>query len=202
MRWVCLALVLAALAGCATAEEPTKKEGSQRFEVALIGDFPYAAGQEAQAQTMFDELNGEDLAFILHDGDIKSGSTPCADEVFYTELNRLESSINPLVYTPGDNEWTDCHRTGYDPNERLQLLREVFFTGEESLGERTIALTRQGEDYPENARWSYGGVTFATLHLVGSNNGLNPDNDPDEYAARNEANLAWLRDFRRGRLGR
>jgi hypothetical protein len=37
---------------------------------------------------------------------------------------------DPLVYTPGDNEWTDCHRAnngGYTPTERLDTLREVFF---------------------------------------------------------------------------
>lgn len=191
---ILVALVTLGAAGCAGGPESPGEEGSKEFEVGLIGDFPYDAGQEAQAQSMLDELNGEDLAFIVHDGDIQSGRTPCTDEVLQKELERFESSENPLVYTPGDNEWTDCHRTGYDPDERLQRVRETFFSGDESFGKRTIALTRQSEDYPENARWDYGGVTFATLHIVGSNNGLNSDNDPDEYAARNDANLAWLRE--------
>ena len=37
---------------------------------------------------------------------------------------------DPLVYTPGDNEWTDCHRTsngGYTPTERLDVIRTTFF---------------------------------------------------------------------------
>ena len=37
---------------------------------------------------------------------------------------------DPLVYTPGDNEWTDCHRTNngsYLPTERLAKLRELFY---------------------------------------------------------------------------
>ena len=37
---------------------------------------------------------------------------------------------DPLVYTPGDNEWTDCHRANngkYDPLERLAALRAMFF---------------------------------------------------------------------------
>jgi len=36
----------------------------------------------------------------------------------------------PVVYTPGENEWTDCHRANngaYDPLERLSALRQVFF---------------------------------------------------------------------------
>lgn len=36
----------------------------------------------------------------------------------------------PLVYTPGDNEWTDCHRVNngaYDPLDRLAAVRKTFF---------------------------------------------------------------------------
>lgn len=176
MSRICViaALVLLALGavGCSGGQESSGAEGSE-FDIGLIGDFLYNAEQETQAENMLDELNGEDLAFITHDGDIKGGSTPCTDEIFDGELERFEGSENPLIYTPGDNDWTDCHRTGDDPNERLQQVRETFFTGGESFGGRTIELTRQGEDYPENARWSYDGVTFATLHVVGSNNGLN-----------------------------
>ena len=35
-----------------------------------------------------------------------------------------------VVLTPGDNEWTDCHRVAageYQPLERLAKLREVFY---------------------------------------------------------------------------
>src|SRR5262249_36765106 len=49
------------------------------------------------------------------------------------------------------------------------------------------------QKYRENVRWTLGGVTFVTLHITGSNNGLGraPDGDA-EYAERNKANLAWL----------
>ena len=36
----------------------------------------------------------------------------------------------PVLYTPGDNEWTDCHRRragGFDPRERLTRLRQMFY---------------------------------------------------------------------------
>lgn len=191
---VTLILVALGAAGCAGGQE-RPSEGGSEFEIGLIGDFPYNAEQEAQAESIFDELNGEELAFVVHAGDIKGGSSPCDDETYRKELERFEGSENPFIYTPGDNDWLDCHRTGYDPNEQLQRVRETFFTGDESFGERTIELTRQSEDYPENARWNYGGVTFATLHIVGGNNGLNSNNDQDEYDARNEANLAWLEEI-------
>lgn len=58
-----------------------------------------------------------------------------------------------------------------DPLNRLGLIRETFFFAtDESLGRKTIPLERQSDRYPENARSSMGGVTFDTLHLVGSNN--------------------------------
>jgi hypothetical protein len=166
--------------------------GVTKFEIGLIGDFPYNAVQEQQAANLFDELNGEKLAFVIHIGDIKSSGSPCTDEVFFRERERFESSTNPLVYIPGDNEWTDCYRSGYDPVGRLDRLREIFFVGDNSLGERTIPLARQSAEYPENVRWSYGDVTFLGLNVPGSNN--NRGREPDEYAARNEANLEWMQE--------
>lgn len=55
------------------------------------------------------------------------------------------------------------------------------------------------DEYVEllNARWKRGGVTFATLHVVGSNNNRPTAEEPSigdesEYQARNAANLEWL----------
>ena len=200
-------LLLAMLvAGAATAALARPQESSvKRFEIGMIGDFPYAPDQQVQAQNLLDELNGEKLAFVTHDGDIKSGSTACTDDVYEREYRRFESSENPLVYTPGDNEWTDCHRPPNpspeeaDPLDRLALVRQTFFSDGYSLGRKEIPLQRQSEAYPENARWSYGDVTFATLHVVGSNNNrpqaANPTvGNEEEWRARNEANIAWLKE--------
>jgi len=114
-------------------------------------------------------------------------------DVYFANLDRFNRIEDPLIYTPGDNEWTDCHRTGGDPLERLDFLRGIFFPTDQSLGERTITLNRQSDAYPENVRWTRGGVTFATLHIVGSNNNLGRTPEADaEYTARNAANLEWL----------
>ena len=201
-----LALV-AAFTSTAAFAEPKEKSGSREFEIGLIGDIPYNALQEEQTARLFQELDSEKLAFIAHDGDIKSGSSACTDDVYQREFRRFEGSDNPLVYTPGDNEWTDCHRPPNptpeeaDPLNRLALVRATFFADNGSLGEREIALQRQSAEYPENARWSRGGVTFATLHVVGSNNNR-PTTLPDgtvvgneaEYEARNAANISWMRE--------
>lgn len=154
---------------------------------------------------MIDDLNATPtLAFVVHDGDLwGEGPLECSDERYADRFALFESLVHPLIYTPGDNDWTDCwnqrFRTSYDPLERLGKVREVFFSDEFSLGQRRIRLTRQSEDprfvtYSENARWTWGGVTFLTLHLVGSNNNLGrtPEGDT-EWAERTAANVAWLR---------
>jgi hypothetical protein len=105
-----------------------------------------------------------------------------------------------VIYTPGDNDWTDCweERAGsYDALERLGSLRDTFFAGEQSLGRRTVPLTRQSADADyaalrENARWSHSGVTFLTVHYVTEVLGRTPETDA-EFAERDAANLAWLR---------
>jgi hypothetical protein len=195
--------------GCATEHgQPlaTQDPPSRRFAFALIGDTGYRPEQEPWVENLLTELNSRPLAFIVHVGDLgapRFGS--CTDEFRARRLVQFQASAHPLVLTPGDNDWTDCHEKGgapgYDPLERLAMLRTVFFKGEQSLGQRTIPLTRQSQTtdpvlskYRENVRWTYGGITFVTLHIVGSNNALGrtPEGDA-EHAERNNANLAWLR---------
>ena len=205
-RRALLVLVVAAmLAFGATAVAAQGKASGKpgTFDVGLIGDFPYAPDQEQEADNLLEELNGEDLAFVAHDGDIKSGSSACTNGVYRREFRRFESSKNPFVYTPGDNEWTDCHRLPNptpeeaDPLNRLALVRSTFFSDSDSLGREEIPLVRQGEKFPENARWNRHGVTFATIHVVGSNNNRPTTDAPaigdeGEWRARNAANIRWL----------
>jgi len=134
-------------------------------------------------------------------GDI--GSPPynsCKNETYDKRREEFNASRHPLIYTPGDNEWTDCHQGGVpDSLERLAKVREVFFQDEQSLGKRKIALIRQSNDarhaeYRENVRWTQGGVLFVTVHNVGSNNNLARTAEMDvEYAKRNAVNIEWLR---------
>lgn len=189
-RHLAIALVLAMLVAIGFSIVLAKRQEISKFEIGLVGDIPYNAEQKRKIEVLFGQMDYEELAFVAHVGDIKSGRSPCTDEVFFREKERFENSANPLVYVPGDNEWADCHRTGYDPVERLERLREIFFVGDESLGEKKILLTRQSTDYPENVRWTYGDVTFLGLNVPGGNN--NRGHAPDEYAARNEANLEWM----------
>lgn len=199
------------LSGCATVPGGSETR-SGRFEFALIGDMPYDARQEKQFPNVMKEINAADLVFVVHDGDFQwdgagwnekaGGLPPCSDAAFEDRLRLAQSSRHPFIFTPGDNDWTDCHRSKprpYDPLERLVKLRQMFFSGDHSLGERTIRLTRQSENpkyakFRENARWTYGDVVFVTLHIVGSNNnfGRTPEMDA-EHAERDAANVAWMK---------
>jgi hypothetical protein len=127
-----------------------------------------------------DQINADPgVSLVNHLGDIKNGSTECSDAYFARIRSDFDRFADPLVYTPGDNEWTDCHRPnngGYDPLERLAALRDVFVDQPgTSLGQRRITLTSQVRSgYPENVRYRRAGVSFAVPHIVGSNNGLAP----------------------------
>lgn len=178
--------------------------GNGRFTFALVGDMPYGAEGEAKFPNVIADINADaTLAFVAHDGDIKNGSSHCTDEMFFNRLDLFNRFLHPLIYVPGDNEWTDCHRANngsYDPLERLAFLRALFFPTADSLGQRTLTLERQSADaryalYRENVRWTVNGVLFVGLHVVGSNNnfGRTPSADA-EYHERNAANLVWLRD--------
>jgi len=170
----------------------------------LFGDTPYSRWERDNLPYLMADMDSENLAFVVHDGDIKNGYSVCSDEVLRDMLGVFQASGHPLVFVPGDNEWTDCHRKnngGYDPLERLEKLRELFFPGDTALGQRTMALERQSRDpafasYRENVRWQAGGALFVGLNVPGSDNnyhGTSRGGGPvQEYLDRGAANRAWL----------
>ncbi len=195
----CLVLLSSA---CAT-------DSGRKFEIGIVGDLPYTASDEAKMPALIRDINKADLAFVVHVGDMQAdgagyttGALPCADETFASRKAQIESIKHPVILTPGDNDWSDCHRAvpkGFDPLERLAKVREMFFQGDESLGQRRLRLVRQSVDaryakFRENARWDYGGVLFITIHMVGDNNNRarTPEQDA-EYSERNAANLEWMK---------
>lgn len=193
-----LLLLLAGLAAAAQA---------QTLSFGLFGDTPYNDFERRHLPDLLAAMDAEDLAFVVHDGDIKSGGSVCSDVVYADILAVFQTSKHPLVYVPGDNEWTDCHRRsngGYDPLERLARLRELFFSTDQALGRRPLGLERQSgkpndaawAPYPENVRWELGGVLFVGLNLPGSDNNYHGSTrgagPVPEFLARSAANRAWL----------
>lgn len=172
-----------------------------RFDIGLFGDTPYGAKEEAAFLRLMDHMNQSNMAFSVHTGDIKGGGERCSDEAYLRIRRVFDAARHPLIYVPGDNEWTDCHRPacgGYEPMERLQFLRSVFYADDMTLGQPKLRLDRQSKQpryaaYREHVRWEYGGVLFVGLNLPGSNNNLGRTREMDlEYHDRQAAYLAWM----------
>ncbi len=171
---------------------------AQKFSFVAIGDMPY--NTIPQFENLIKAINSSKPSFTIHVGDVKTGSSPCTNEYLLNIRTLFDRFEQPLIYTPGDNEWTDCHRDAagkFDPLERLSFVRKTFFPDSQSLGQK-MPLEVQSADakfakFVENRRWSMNGVVFATLHIIGSNNNLQRNQDAvNEYIERNTANLAWL----------
>ncbi len=179
---------------------------TQTLRFVALGDMPYGPPDKSYPpyRALIERVNTIAPAFTIHVGDIKAGSTHCSNEEFAAQLEHFGRYQGAVVYTPGDNEWTDCHRANngaYDPLERLATLRQRFFTAGRSLGQKPLALENQSvvmpeyATYVENQRWWAGDVLFVTVHIVGSNNNFEI-RDPKaaaEFFDRDRANVAWLR---------
>lgn len=146
---------------------------------ALIGDVPYGDKVIGEFPGMIGQINAANPAFTVHVGDIKNGSTVCSDEYFGWVRSQFDTFAAPMVYTPGDNEWTDCHRPNngrYNPLERLAKVRQDFFpTPGTTLGRTPMRVHPVNPvRTPENVRWGVPGAVLATTHVVGSNDDLQP----------------------------
>ncbi|WP_327589959.1 metallophosphoesterase [Nonomuraea sp. NBC_00507] len=191
---------------------PAQASSGPSVTFALIGDTPYGDAQQAVFPKLVDSIDADpDVRFVLHAGDVKNGSSTCDDARFTTLAGLFGTFDDPFVLTPGDNEWTDCHRTaagGYVPTERLEAVRRIFYPiagrtiGGHPMGVRTQARDARHRDYRENVLFTRSGVVFATVHVVGSENDLAPwsqlpggDRPAErlaEFEARKAAALDWI----------
>lgn len=188
---------------------------AQSFSFGLWGDMPYQkAGDAPKIPALLKSINQSDIAFSIYDGDIKDGSSKCTDDIYASALAMFGQLKKPVVYVPGDNEWTDCHRLnngGYDGLERLAYVRKTMFPTARSLGKRQMPLLHQGqpgEKFYENTRFSHRRIVFAGLNVPGSNNNKILDEKDcthksartaaqceasnAEYLERDAANVAWM----------
>jgi hypothetical protein len=198
-------LVLLAFATC-LGSPLSAQPGPNAFTFVAFGDVPYRIADEAKVDRLIAAINRLKPAFSIHVGDIKSGGSPCADANLKESLDQINTLEQPVIYSIGDNEWTDCYRDSagkFNPRERLAKLREFAFSKPgQSLGKTSMQVESQAKLMPnyakfvENQRFTKNGVVFIIPHVVGSNNGFEPQ-DPEaavEYFERNAANVAWIND--------
>ena len=176
---------------------------AQPFKFIALGDMPYKIPDDfIRYERLISEINKTNPSFSIFIGDTKSGSSLCSDEYNLIVKKYFNQFSSPLIYSIGDNEWTDCHRPlagAYDPIERLQNLRKTFFASNMSLGKTQLELVRQADIDPkhskfvENSMWVKNDFLFVNLHIPGSNNNFERDESAKrEYFERNEANLSWI----------
>ncbi len=204
------ALTTLMLVGATAPALADDNDDDDSYAIGLWGDLPYSPLQASVGvPNLIADMNAQRLKFTVHDGDLKAGSgSLCDDNLYYQALDFLNALQAPAMFTPGDNDWTDCDRPangGFNSLERLDRERQLFFSTPFSLGQRKLRQEVQTEALclglngmvpcVENRRWTVARVTYATLNVPGSCNNL-CDTAPDakEWAARNAANIAWLRD--------
>lgn len=210
-RATVLALMLAASAAPAALAGPITARGqppeppsapppgpvvhapAPRARFLAIGDLPYRAAETVQLQQLLGLAGAGGAPFVLHVGDIKGGVAPCIDEVYGAIADQFRAAPVPVLFTPGDNEWTDCRRQlagGHDPLERLALLRRVLFADPSVLHQGALGPVVPDPAYPENVYLLADGLLIALVHVVGSENNHRPGDAlaVAEFQARSIAN--------------
>ena len=208
----------AILIGPAHADGNDDDNDDETYSIGLWGDLPY---NDVQALTgvpnLIADMNNQRLKFTVHDGDLKGGNavansttiTTCENGLYTQALGYFSLLLAPAMFTPGDNDWTDCDRPSngaFNSLERLDYERAFFFSTPFSLGQRrlkqevqyeALCLGSSGHLVPcvENRRWVVGKVTYVTLNIQGSCNNLcDIAPNPAEFAARNMANIKWMQE--------
>jgi hypothetical protein len=209
-------------------DEAMDGRSQQAITYAVFGDWPYSTVLLDSAQLLIDSINSDPrVRRVMHVGDIHSGSMPCTGAGLNPPpagsvpgwnqgvFELFERFRDPVVYTPGDNEWTDCQKkkefSSGAPLNELAAVRALFFpTPGVTLGaqkRRVLSQAKKSDrvhpadaQFVENVMWEESRVVFATVNMPGSNNdGLAwaaPFTDETarsrEAAQRTGAGIRWL----------
>ncbi|MBI2799209.1 MAG: metallophosphoesterase [Gammaproteobacteria bacterium] len=203
MNVVTLSAMLLATASLATVASADDRERSgaeslKPFTIAVIGDWPYSQNLLNNAPRLINSVNADPkVRLLIHVGDLHSGSMPCTSADILPPIvksnpgwnqwvySRLQQIKRPVVYTPGDNEWADCHKgkqlASGAPLKELASVRRLFFAKPgATLGVNDQEVSTQAKKfnplYPadaqfvENVMWEQAGVVFVTLNVPGGSN--------------------------------
>jgi hypothetical protein len=199
------------------ADEHHGGDGGGAYTIALFGDMPYGAAGRTEYPRLLADVNAAHVRFSVFDGDLKAGGDGACTDALYTQSRDWFNSLDrPVVAVPGDNDWTDCWGRygpgtgGFDPLERLDHERQVFYPTDQSMGRHTMTVQRESSEpgydaYRENMRWVSGPVMYVGLNVQGSNDnlphaGVDGETRPAdeiarmaaEHQQREQANIHWL----------
>jgi len=176
-----LSLLALILAGCGGGGSDAPAPTVSRSVLAVTGDMPYGASptdtvEFAANPAYIAAINADkDVSMVLHAGDIHSGKEYCTQAYDTSIYSQWAAFKAPLVYTPGDNEWTDCHKkkeggglyntttglidyvvdssnnlvdyAGGDPVANLELVRSVFFAAPGKTLGGSMSVHTQAQEY-------------------------------------------------------
>src|SRR5207247_9844203 len=140
-----------AYAGIAAAPARRRRGRAAGLRRTSSGDMPYNAQGKADYLYLLQDINDSKVASLIFDGDLEAGGDgPCSDSLYTNAIACFDSLERPLIWVPGDNDWTDCWgRYGpgtapyFDPIERLDHERSLFASSSQRFGAKTLTVTRE-----------------------------------------------------------
>lgn len=175
----------------------------------ILADTPYSDKEKQMLQgpngVLYHLINAVNPSVVMHLGDFKSGGKSCTNDLL-TEHKALLAQIYPgrIIYTPGDNDWTDCDRSSlthsFNELERLEFLIELMYQTPPLLTKNLTTISSQKAQI-ENKLWINDRLAISTLHIVGTSNGrVNIGKSKRENAIkkvdeRDRENLVWLKNI-------
>ena len=193
--------VLIGRSQCSQAEAPPLTSLTP-FTFAIASNVVDQPTGETALRHMLDAIGRErSTSFIVYDGNLKGEAEPCRDSLYDTRQQIFESSRKPVVLLPGGNDWASCglaQAGSYDPVERLDFVRQLFFGNSSSLGQTPMNVIRESDvarfrPFRENVRWQTNGVAFIGLNAPAPNNHyLTAGGRNGEFEDRSVANAFWL----------
>jgi hypothetical protein len=154
-------------------------QGEGPLGFAVIANALSRPADEAPARQLLDAIaRDRNVSFIVYDGNVKGANEACRDSILQSRHDLLDASRIPLILLLGQRDWADCglpHAGGYDPVERLDFARQLFFPDANSLGQNPLTLSRESDvarfrTFREIVRWQDRGVAFIGLNAPSPNN--------------------------------
>lgn len=146
----------ARLSACAVAMAAAPLAAAS-FSFVALGDTAYNLPDDLpRYDRLIQTINAADPAFSIHVGDIW-GARPCTEASYRDTLTWFDRYNHPVVYTPGDNEWTDCRR--------VEILRAYSGIGSET-DNQALAEAFQFENAFANSSYVDVLAALATLRSV------------------------------------
>ncbi|MGZ4316535.1 MAG: hypothetical protein ACXVRS_11990 [Gaiellaceae bacterium] len=194
----------AMLAAADSGKDGLRSGDDGSLTMAVYGDAPYGTNPtdtaELSATPAFIKAVNSDhsVRLVVHVGDIHSGKQYCTFAYDNSVFDLWTQFRDPLVYTPGDNETADCHKTAEggnvldgsgsyvdyangDPVANLGLIRQIFFAEPgRTLGGGSMKVLSQARafdpahpddaQFVENVMWEQSKALFVTIDLPGGSN--------------------------------